>query len=168
MLFRSAIIKHTDFTLEALVQELNACVNDSARGEKFITFFVARISRKSSQIEYINAGHNPPVLLHSEHVELLDKGTTGLGMFDDLPFLYGGQASFSKGSLLFCYTDGITDMENVHGIAFGSENIDKLLRDHFAVASMKDLHEKMVGAFDEYRGTTAFPDDVTFLSVRFS
>ncbi|MFM8916749.1 MAG: PP2C family protein-serine/threonine phosphatase, partial [Bacteroidota bacterium] len=163
-----AIIRHTDFTLEGLVTELNACVNLSARGEKFITFFVARISEKNNTIQFINAGHNPPVLLHHESAELLELGTTGLGMFDDLPFLKSGAATFNKGSLLFCYTDGITDMENMQGSAFGPDNLEKLLREHFHVGNMGELHDKMVSSFDDYRGGMAFPDDVTFLSVRFS
>ncbi|MFZ9942536.1 MAG: PP2C family protein-serine/threonine phosphatase [Bacteroidia bacterium] len=163
-----AIIRHTAFTLEDLVTELNACVNGSAKGEKFITFFVARISEKNSTIEYINAGHNPPVLLHDNTAELLEAGTTGLGMFEELPFLKHGTATFNKGSLLFCYTDGITDMENIHGAPFGSENLEQLLRDHFHVANMRDLHDRMVLSFDDYRGGAAFPDDVTFLSVRFN
>ncbi|MFM7079362.1 MAG: PP2C family protein-serine/threonine phosphatase, partial [Bacteroidota bacterium] len=139
-----------------------------AQGEKFITFFVARISEKTNKIHYINAGHNPPVLLHNDSAELLDSGTTGLGMFDELPFLRSGSTTFNKGSLLFCYTDGITDMENMHGSSFGSENLEKLLRDHFHVSSMRELHDRMVVNFDEYRGGMSFPDDVTFLSVRFS
>jgi sigma-B regulation protein RsbU (phosphoserine phosphatase) len=163
-----AIIRHTRFTLEDLVFELNACVNRSAQGEKFITFFVARISKVSNTIHYINAGHNPPVLLHDDSVEMLDAGTTGLGMFEELPFLRSGTATFNKGSLLFCYTDGITDMENIHGNSFGSDNLEKMLRDHFHVDNMRDLHGRMVSSFDEYRGGVSFPDDVTFLSVRFS
>ncbi|MEY3343702.1 MAG: hypothetical protein RL090_1386 [Bacteroidota bacterium] len=163
-----AIIRHTQFTLEDLVTELNACVNRSAQGEKFITFFVARISEKTNRIHYINAGHNPPVLLHDDAAEVLESGTTGLGMFDELPFLRSGSATFNKGSLLFCYTDGITDMENMHGSSFGSENLEKLLRDHFHVSSMRELHDRMVVSFDEFRGGNSFPDDVTFLSVRFS
>lgn len=163
-----AIIRHTKFTLEDLVLELNACVNRSAQGEKFITFFVARISEKTNTIHYINAGHNPPVLLHGDTVEMLESGTTGLGMFEELPFLRSGSATFNKGSLLFCYTDGITDMENNQGNAFGPENLEKTLRDHFHTGSMRELHDRMVAQFDDFRGEVSFPDDVTFLSVRFS
>jgi sigma-B regulation protein RsbU (phosphoserine phosphatase) len=163
-----AIIRHTEFTLQDLVYELNACVNRSAQGEKFITFFVARISGLTNTINYINAGHNPPVLLHNDSVEMLEIGTIGLGMFEELPFLKSGSTRFDKGSLLFCYTDGITDMENLRGESFGSDNLERLLREHFSVESMRELHDRMVNYFDEYREGALFPDDVTFLSVRFS
>jgi serine phosphatase RsbU (regulator of sigma subunit) len=59
-------------------------------------------------------------------------------------------------------------MENIHGAPFGSENLEQLLRDHFHVANMRELHDRMVLSFDDYRGGAAFPDDVTFLSVRFN
>jgi sigma-B regulation protein RsbU (phosphoserine phosphatase) len=163
-----ALIKHTDFTLENLVTELNQCVNRSARGEKFITFFIARVNRELNTVEYINAGHNPPMLVHHEQVYTLDKGTTGLGMFDELPFLNKGYVDFPNGSILFCYTDGITDMENDVGTTFGTELLTGLLVKHQSVLTMQHLHDEMVKSFDEFRGNTGFPDDVTFLSIRVS
>src|SRR4030095_4032430 len=107
-----AIIKHTASSLQQLIVELNACVNRSAQGEKYITFFIAKINNETNTISYINAGHNPPMLIHNHEIKILDQGTTGLGMFDELPFLHHGETSFHPDSLLFCYTDGITEMEN--------------------------------------------------------
>lgn len=161
-----ALIKHTDFTLENIITELNACVNRSARGEKFITFFIAKVNRNLNTIEYINAGHNPPMLVHDGQIIVLDNGTTGLGMFEELPFLKKGITDFPSGSILFCYTDGITDMENGSGTTFGTELLTGLLVKNQRVATMQHLHDEMVKSFDEFRGNTGFPDDVTFLSIR--
>lgn len=161
-----ALIKHTDYTLENIITELNACVNRSAKGEKFITFFIAKVNRDQNTIEYINAGHNPPMLVHDGEVFVLDKGTTGLGMFEELPFLKKGIMDFPSGSILFCYTDGITDMENGNGATFGTEMLTGLLVKNQRVATMQHLHDEMVKSFDEFRGKTGFPDDVTFLSIR--
>lgn len=161
-----ALIRHTQFSLTNLVTELNRCVNRSARGERFITFFVAVMNIQQRTIEYINAGHNPPLLVTGNDIEVLDHGTTGLGMFDDLPFLNHGVAPYRPDSVLFCYTDGITEMENSLGEAFGVENLCQLLRDHREQPSMKMLHEILVGHFNRFRGTVEFTDDVTFLSLR--
>jgi sigma-B regulation protein RsbU (phosphoserine phosphatase) len=73
-----ALIKHTNFTLDNLMTELNGCVNRTAKGEKFITFFLARINNVNKTIEYINAGHNPPLLVNGNKIEALQLGTTGL------------------------------------------------------------------------------------------
>jgi sigma-B regulation protein RsbU (phosphoserine phosphatase) len=161
-----AIIRHTNFSLTELVSELNDCVNRTAKGEKYITFFAAVMNIRKRTINYINAGHNPPMLVTGHHIEILDKGTTGLGMFDELPFLHSGSAAYQPDSLLFCYTDGITEMENIQGQAFGTDQLGALLLKNKESGSMKDLHEIMVGHFNDFRGSVEYTDDVTFLSLR--
>ncbi len=161
-----ALIKHTDFSLEQLIIELNNCVNRSARGEKFITFFIGKINKRNHRINYINAGHNPPMLVHDHEIRILDQGTTGLGMFDELPFLHAGETEFPAGSFLFCYTDGITEMENKNGVAFGTDHLGGLLQRHKGVTTMQQLHEIMVKTFDDFRKEVELTDDVTFLSLR--
>jgi sigma-B regulation protein RsbU (phosphoserine phosphatase) len=89
-------------------------------------------------------------------------------MFDELPFLNKGEVPFRDKAILFCYTDGITEMENESGHAFGTENLTALLIKNQTLANMNILHETMIRHFDEFRGDTDFPDDVTFLSVRIS
>lgn len=163
-----ALIKHTSSSLESLVKELNDCVNRSARGEKFITFFIAKINHSTNEIEYINAGHNPPMLVYQNEIAILDQGTTGLGMFDELPFLNSGKLKFPKGSILFCYTDGIIEMENSVGEPFGTEMLENLLLKHPTTSSMQHLHSVMVETFRNFSKEIGFNDDVTFLSVRIS
>lgn len=161
-----ALVRHSTTDPAKLVTELNDCVNRSAQGEKFITFFIARVNRRNATIEYVNAGHNPPVLVYQNQVTILDQGTTGLGMFELLPFLHKGKADFKPGSLLFCYTDGITEMENSHGHVFGTDLLHELLKSHDTVQNMEALHHSLVKSFNEFRAEVAFNDDVTFLSLR--
>ncbi len=163
-----ALIKHTNSTLEQLIVELNNCVNRSARGEKFITFFIGKINNLTHTIQYINAGHNPPMVIHNHEIRMLDQGTTGLGMFDELPFLHIGEEEFPPGALLFCYTDGITEMENKNGVVLGPDHLGGLLLRHRGVETMQLLHEIMVQSFDDFRQEMDLNDDVTFLSLRFS
>ena len=87
-------------------------------------------------------------------------------MFDELPFLNRGEAVFPNGSILFCYTDGITDMENNNGVCFGTDHLTGLLVKNQRIATMQHLHDEMVKSFDEFRGKNSYPDDVTFLSIR--
>lgn len=161
-----ALVKHSTTDPVQLVLELNRCVNQSAQGEKFITFFIAKINKHKKQIEYINAGHNPPVILVNDQLTILDQGSTGLGMFEELPFINKGVAEFPEGAMLFCYTDGITEMENRHGHVFGAEMLHELLKNHMNASDMAQLHERMVYSLNEFREEIAFNDDVTFLSIR--
>jgi phosphoserine phosphatase RsbU/P len=153
--------------LTEIAIKLNDCVNKSAKGEKFITFFIAKVNKITREIHYINAGHHPPVLVNDNNVKILDAGTTGLGMFDEFPFLNTGTVHFPAGSILFLYTDGITEMENSSGIALGEERLIALIESNLGIGSMQDLHYKMIEEFNEYKEEVEYSDDVTFLSCRF-
>ncbi|CAN5640179.1 hypothetical protein BH11BAC2_BH11BAC2_07730 [soil metagenome] len=149
-----------------LMSELNASVNKSAKGEKFITVFLAIINTKTNIIQYINAGQNPPFIYHKGEFTMLEKGTTGLGMFEELPFIHEGMAYFPPGATLFCYTDGIVEQENEKGDIFGIEILMDLLRENDDVFTMKDLHYRVIDRFNEFRKNTDSLDDVTLLSCR--
>ncbi len=153
-------------TLKEMVIELNDCVNKTAKGEKFITVFLALINTKSNFITYINAGHNHPVLHYENNFTLLDTGTTGLGMFEELPFIREGMIQFPTGATLFCYTDGIVEQENEKGDIFGLEKIMDLLEKNKDVFTMKDLHFRVVNEFEKFSRQTESLDDVTLLSCK--
>lgn len=153
-------------SLKEMVIELNECVNKTAKGEKFITVFLALINTKNNFITYINAGHNHPVLHCENHFQLLDTGTTGLGMFEELPFIQEGMTEFPAGATLFCYTDGIVEQENERGDIFGLERMMELLEKNKDVFTMKDLHFRIVDEFVNFSKQTESLDDVTLLSCK--
>ncbi|HEX5002835.1 MAG TPA: PP2C family protein-serine/threonine phosphatase [Bacteroidia bacterium] len=160
-----ALVKHTD-SLPDIIRELNERVFKTAKGDRFITFFIACIDTVNGKINYINAGHHPPLLLNNSNILPLDNGTTGLGMFDELPFLHTGEVEYQDNALLFCYTDGVTEMEDSEGVALGLDTLAELIKKHQDAESMNHMHNNMVTAFDLFRKEQEFNDDVTFLSLR--
>ncbi len=157
---------HYSKSLQDLAIELNAAVNKSAKGEKYITVFIAIINTQTQIINYLNAGHNPPILCINGEFKLLEKGTTGLGMFEELPFIEDGMAYFPKGATLFCYTDGFVEQENERGEIFGLDMITDSLRRHADVFTMKDLHFRMIDEFNKFSAKAEALDDVTLLSCK--
>src|SRR5690606_27643059 len=96
--------------LKEITRELNFVIKENAKGERFITFFVAAFDIKNKTLRYINAGHNPPVLVwEDKSMQLLETGTTVLGAFDKLPFIEEEQLMIKAPLLLFSYTDGLTE-----------------------------------------------------------
>ena len=80
------MIRHTT-DLREIVRELNHQTARNARGENFITFFIAIVDRSTKELHYVNAGHNPPLIIADHGTpELLELGTTILGSFQPLPF----------------------------------------------------------------------------------
>ena len=160
-----AIIKN-DVTLSRAVEDLNNVVNRTAKGERFITMFLAKINTKTNKINYVNAGHNPPILLFDNNIQLLQNGTTGLGMFDELPFLHEGDAAFHPNTLLTCYTDGITELEDEAGTQFGMDRLTTALQYHSRNNNLDEVHEKIKKELDTFRKSMTFNDDVTILSAK--
>src|SRR6267154_4910480 len=102
--------------LTEIVEALNFQVLDSAKGEKFITFFGAIYDLQLKTMVYVNAGHNPPVLMDKKHgLRLLEDGSTVLGAMHPLPFIKEGFVEDLSEFLLFCYTDGLTETINEEG-----------------------------------------------------
>ena len=66
----------TNLPLIETVKKLNQRVMENANGEKFITLFIGKYNTETRQLEYINAGHNPPIFYNcqSKHVEMLTIG----------------------------------------------------------------------------------------------
>jgi len=111
--FHSLIRKR--YPLDAFIKELNQSVLRITNSEKFITFFVAEYNTETRELTYINAGHNPPILVHNKEIILLRKGCTILGSFAELPHIEIGQGFIQGEAILLSYTDGLTDVTNKDG-----------------------------------------------------
>jgi sigma-B regulation protein RsbU (phosphoserine phosphatase) len=111
-----ALFTH-DIELPLLIQKLNNFIIANATGEKFITFFVARYDHMRGLLEYINAGHNPPVLFDTVtgQVTHLNSLCVGIGMIDEIPPVREEIIKISNDSKLVCYTDGLSDLKGDDG-----------------------------------------------------
>lgn len=152
-------------SLTELVKELNSKVMENTKGEKFITLFVARYNIVTRMLNYINAGHNPPILITKGKVSLLRTGCTGLGMFDDLPRINEGIVSVPVESVLHCYTDGVVEPENEAGIPFGIEGLRSVLINN-EENKVDEINIKILQGIDLHRGTKPYVDDIALFTCR--
>ena len=156
---------HTD-DLEKLVHHLNDRVYESARGERFITLFIAVIDVAGGRIRFINAGHNDPLLHDGKRSTPLHDGSIALGMMPKLPFLRSGETALPTEGTLLCYTDGLVEQEDAQGQAFGTEPLEHALV-QYSRASVQDLNAAVIAQFDTHRGSEAYLDDLALLTLRF-
>jgi len=162
-----ALVKYRDDDLLGMMRELNDKVFSSARGERFITLFLADIDLNAKRIRYVNAGHNPALYLSRGNAVELREGTIPLGMLPMLPKLESGEVSIHEGDTLLAYTDGLVEQEDMHGIAFETEPLERLLRD-MAPAGCKALNSAIIAAFEAHRGDAPPLDDLALLTCRFA
>ena len=152
--------------LKEIVEDLNIQINYSGNGESFITFFIALYDPQDHSLEYINCGHNLPLIsINNADAQLLDLGTTVLGMFNPLPFNNKGRFENIKQFTLFCYTDGLTESENDHGEEFGPDILEELM-DECIELSPNKINMKMLQSVDDFRKLNPYKDDVTLLTCK--
>jgi sigma-B regulation protein RsbU (phosphoserine phosphatase) len=155
-------------SLAELVKLLNKKVFANAQGEKFITFFIGKYNMKKRELTYVNAGHNPPLLIHEKVAYLLNEGCTALGMFEELPFVNVGKTFVPGNAFLHCYTDGVTDVENDAGDTFGSYNLKEFFMERVGVTDLKLIQQQLVDQLTSFNnGKGIYTDDITLLSCWF-
>ncbi len=96
-----------------IVKTLNSSLSQGNDSSMFVTFFIGIINIETGHLRYTNAGHNPPVILHSSgKLELFELSKEiPIGLFDGFEY-QDNDRYLSKDDRLFLYTDGITEAEN--------------------------------------------------------
>jgi len=113
---------------EVLARVNDALVPDAQQG-MFITLVYAILDRKTGELRYANAGHNPPLLLRNRSLSLehLEKSGMALGVLD------GSQidervVQIEPGDYLVFYTDGVTEAFSPEGDMYGEERLEATIR----------------------------------------
>jgi phosphoserine phosphatase RsbU/P len=152
--------------LKEIIPELNFQILKNGNGENFITFFIAFYNKKRKNLYYVNSGHNPPILIHKGGWSMLNIGTTILGTFKTLPFLEVGEIENLGSFFFFAYTDGLTELFNEHEEEYGSERLEKFIKENYT-ADLNEIHNQMILELNRFKGARKYHDDITFLSCRF-
>ena len=154
--------------LRTIVPELNHLLFRNSGGEKFITAFLGIYDRRTRRLQYVNAGHNDPLLLPDHGpVQTLPHGTVMLGIMEELPMLRVGEIDIPPRSLLLLYTDGLTEVFDADGNEFGEPGVlAALARSRYL--PLPKLHQELLRSINAFSAHNAqFADDVTILSCRF-
>jgi sigma-B regulation protein RsbU (phosphoserine phosphatase) len=159
----------SDADLETVVNQLNFTLFENTKGERFITFFLGYYNRKTQTLEYINAGHNPPLLCweNDRRSETLDAGTTILGAFESLPFMEIGKRENLQQFTIHLYTDGLTEAMNKEEEEYGEERFETFVNAHICV-DPSDFHRDFMKEMKLFSDGIPLKDDLTLLSLRFN
>ena len=152
--------------LGELVLRLNRYASaHSLDGRRFTTALLAEYDPRTQRLEYINAGHNNPILKRGDGtIERLETGGVPLGIAPDSQYQIGS-VHLSSGDLLLLFTDGMVDAFNNAGEEFGDARLlasVKMLEGQSAQQSKQYLMQQV----DNFVGATRQFDDITCLVLR--
>jgi len=157
-----------DITLTGLVEKLNARVLGAAKGERFITLFIGRYNPNRKTLEYINAGHNPPVFFDTRTKECkqLTNGCVGLGMVDEIPVMNVGSLRVTSPSKLICYTDGLVEFSKEGKVIMDQSIVDECIGNNSSIAD--NVNEIVnIRVEQEESNTIQIFDDISILGFEF-
>ena len=162
-----AIFQYEPSDLVKVVTQLNKRVMDNAKGEKYITLFAAVYNRRDQSLQYINCGHNPPVLMSADGTtQQLELGCCGLGMFREIPSIEAGTVNIRPGATLLCYTDGLVEQENSDDVPFGMQRMEEVVRERRGMP-VDAVQEALIEAVRTFKGSEPSFDDTALMVVRF-
>lgn len=160
------LLKYTRDLTEVVI-DINQLIYDNAKTEKFISLFIAKYNIKTRKLTYINAGHNAPILYNNDQLRLLEKGCTLLGITSPLQSVEKESILISKHSLLFGYTDGLTDIMNDTEDNVSVADIENIiLKNKLASCSM--INKAVMYYAEEFKGEMPFVDDIALMTCKFN
>lgn len=151
-------------SLEALVLSLNEMTCNGSRSDKPLSCFLGLIDTKQNTLQYINAGHCPPIVIDRSGTthQLLETGGPVVGLRAESRYQCGS-ARLEAGDLLVLYTDGISKATNADQSEFTSERLAAVatrLRDKPA----SEIANQLLAKVNEF--STANTDDKALIAVK--
>ena len=179
MVISKTILKNTalsegaeaDFT--EVVRRANRQMCENNEEMLFVTVFFGVLDIRTGDFTYVNCGHNPPLLRQGAD------GTFGylrpakknlmLGIEEDLSFTQE-TLRLAPGSLLFCYTDGVTEAMDEAGNVYSENRLQNVLDGIPAVEDMPvaDILSSVREDIKTHAGAAEQSDDITMLAVRYT
>lgn len=155
-----------DISLEDATSNINRVICQNTGFDKFITYFHGIYSREGRTFQYVNAGHNPPMLIRADgSMELLEKGGLLLGVMKGMPY-ESGMTTLGPGDVLAMFTDGVTEAMSPDDEEYGEERLEAVLRAHLDADAAHLLNAVREDVRVFTNDTAVLSDDLTMIVVK--
>ncbi|MFN2198130.1 MAG: PP2C family protein-serine/threonine phosphatase [Anaerolineales bacterium] len=150
-----------------MINAVNERLNADTRSNMFVTSFYGVLDPKLNRLLYVNAGHNPPIIVSSHKgkpVDQLKPTGPALGIFETTSWTQK-MVKFSPGDVLLMYTDGVTEAQNAGGDFFDESRLLHTLRTHKDDPAVK-IQQAVLRAVNRFTGGGPREDDIALIVIR--
>ena len=158
-------ISRLDLSIEQATELINDLVSENTSDGRFITFFWFKLDIESKMFTYVNAGHNPPLLIRDNKIRYLDKGGILLGVMKTKFHYVSETITLKKNDLIVLFTDGVTEAKNKNDEEFSDEKLEKILLSltHNTAA---EVVNKIKNSIEVFTNGQPQSDDITLLVMK--
>ncbi len=147
------------------ISAVNKYLAENIPPNRFVTLFYAELDPESGAVSFLNAGHNPPLIVHAAGtVEQLASGGLPLGIKADADYREG-RTTLQLGDVLVIYSDGVTEAASPNGEEFGPTRLYEVVSRNVD-ASAAGIRDRIESALTKFSQGTQAADDITLVIVK--
>ncbi|HVQ37680.1 MAG TPA: SpoIIE family protein phosphatase [Pyrinomonadaceae bacterium] len=152
-------------TIVETISAVNKYLAENIPPNRFVTLFYAELDPESGALSFLNAGHNPPLIVHAAGtVEQLASGGLPLGIRANADYREG-RTHMQLGDVLVIYSDGVTEAASPTGEEFGPTRLYEVVSRNVD-ASAAGIRDRIESALTKFAQGTKAADDITLVIVK--
>jgi phosphoserine phosphatase RsbU/P len=152
-------------TIVETISAVNKYLAENIPPNRFVTLFYAELDPESGALSFLNAGHNPPLIVHAAGtVEQLASGGLPLGIRANAEYREG-RTHMQLGDVLVIYSDGVTEAASPSGEEFGPTRLYEVVSRNVD-ASAAGIRDRIESALTKFSQGTPAGDDITLVIVK--
>jgi len=155
----------TRLSANEVVREINLYIYDNTPSNRYVTLFYSELDARTHELIYINAGHNPALLVRqSGEVTRLDIGGFPVGITPDGDYREGW-AQLSPGDVLVIYSDGASESLDEKGEEFGEQRLIEIVQKN-RTRTAAGIRDRIEEALAQFVGKAKSVDDLTLVILK--
>ena len=171
MMISRTLIKNTalnKFSVDEVFYKVNNLMCEGNTMDSFVTSWFGILDLKTGYMEYVNAGHNAPLIYKNKDkkIEFIkDKPNLVLAAMNNTKYTKH-ELKLEPGDRLFLYTDGVTEATNINKELYGNDRLQNYLNNNVS-KSLTDTINGLKKDIDNFVGKEKQFDDITMLELLF-
>jgi serine phosphatase RsbU (regulator of sigma subunit) len=147
-----------------LARRLGGMLHRTTDRRRFVTGFVGCLDPASGALDYVNAGHPPPLLVAGGTLRELDAGGPPFGVLADFPYATASTV-LAPGELFALFTDGIPEAQRGEEL-YNDDRVRAAVAEEAGAADLDTIRDRLLARVDEFLDGAGRTDDITLMLIR--
>jgi phosphoserine phosphatase RsbU/P len=144
---------------------INDLISENTSDGRFITFFWCILADNERKMLYVNAGHNPPLLIRNNKIIKLEKGGLLLGVMKTFIPYESESLNLQKDDLIVLFTDGVSEAKDKYDNEFSDERLETLSLENSDKSAIEIL-DLITEEVHKFAAGVHQSDDITILIIK--